>query len=376
VGYLSADFREHPMAFLMAGVFEAHDRARFEVVGIDISARPVPDGALRQRLLGAFDEFVPAGALSDAALASAIRAQRIDILVDLMGLTRESRLPALLQRPAPVQVNYLGFPGTCGAAELDYIIGDRWVTPAGREADFAERIVRLPDSFQANDARRPTPAPPASRAELGLPEEGFVFCCFNNSYKLLPRSFDIWMRLLAQVPGSVLWLLASHEAVAANLRAQAQARGVDPARLRFAGRRPYARYLADFQQADLFLDTLPFNAGTTASDALWAGLPVLAQLGHSFAGRMAASLLDAVGLPELITQSEADYEALALRLANEPALLRGLRERLEANRLRSPLFDTERFTRHLERAYDGMWARHAAGLPPQGFDVPALGAAP
>ncbi|MFT4194689.1 tetratricopeptide repeat protein [Ottowia sp.] len=372
IGYMSADFRDHAITHLMVGVIEAHDRARFEVVGIDVHPRPAADTPLRRRLVAAFDSFVEWGAQTPGEIAERVRGRELDLLVDLMGATGYCQPGVLLRRPAPIQVTYLGFPGTSGMSEVDYLIGDRWVAPAGAEPEFSERLVRLPDVFQANDRRRPIADDTPTRASLGLPEEGFVFCCLNNTYKVLPRSFDIWMRLLRQVPGSVLWLLGENDVAVRNLRAEAAARGVAPQRLVFARRVPYARYLAQYRQADLFLDTLPFNAGTTASDALWAGLPVLAQLGRSFAGRMAASLLHAAGLPELVTRSDAEYEALALRLATEPGLLRALRERLAAHRLACPLFDTERFTRHLEIAYRTMWSRHLAGLPPAGFDVPPL----
>ncbi len=372
IGYLSADLRDHPVGYLMAGVLEAHDRTRFETVGIDIYPKPVADTPMRQRMVAAFDRFLTWGELSAGEIAEQIRALELDLLVDLMGATNYSQMGVLLRRPAPVQVAYLGFPGTSGMDEMDYIIGDRWVCPPGQEDEFSEHVVRLPEVFQANDRQRPIAQDTPTRASLGLPEQGFVFCCLNNSYKVLPRSFDIWMRLLQRVDGSVLWLLGENEVVRRQLRAQAQARGVAPERLVFAQRLPYEQYLAQYRQADLFLDTLPFNAGTTASDALWAGLPVLTQVGDRFAGRMAASLLQAIGLPELVTHSDAEYEALALQLATEPERLRALRDRLAANRLSSPLFNTERFTRHLEQALQTMVERHAQGLPPAGFDVPAL----
>lgn len=372
IGYLSADFTEHPMAYLMAGVFEAHDRRHFDVVGIDIASQPPPDSAMRRRLQQSLGPLVELGNLPTERALQRLKALQVDILVDLMGVTRHARIDLLFQRPAPVMVSYLGYPGTSGIAELDYIIGDRWVTPAAAAADFSECIVTLPDSFQANDQARAMAPDAPGRGALDLPEDAFVFCCLNNTYKVLPRMFDIWMRLLARVPGSVLWLVQDSEVASRHLRQQAAARGIAPERLVFAQRAPYPVYLAQYRRADLFLDTLPFNAGTTASDALWAGLPVLTQAGQTFAGRMAASLLDAVGLPELITHSDADYEALALRLATEPALLAGYRERLRAHGPRSALFDTARFTRHLESAYRTLWARQAQGLPPASFAVDPL----
>ena len=371
LAYLSSDLRQHPVAFLMAGVFEAHDRDRFETFAF--STYPQADGSPeRQRVLAAFEHFIDLHALGDGDAASLIARHQIDILVDLNGLTTFGRPGILARRPAPIQVQYLGYPGTTGIAEVDYIIGDRWVTPADQAGAFSEHIVRMPDSFQANDDRRHIATDTPSRAALGLPDAGFVFCCLNNTYKINPRVFDLWMRLLRQVPQAVLWLLGDSDAARQNLRAEAQARGVAPERLVFAERRPYDQYLAQYRQTDLFLDTLPFNGGTTASDALWAGLPVLTQLGHTFAGRMAASLLDNVGLPELITRSAEEYEALALKLATEPGLLKSYRDRLAANIPTARLFDTQRFTRHLERAYEMIWARHVRGLPPAAIDVPAL----
>ena len=370
IAYLSADFSDHPMAFLMAGVFEQHDRQRFDVSAVTF--RPIPVSPMGQRLARAFGQVIDIHDKTDEQAVALMREHNIDIAIDLMGHTQGYRYGIFAHRAAPIQVNYLGYPGTSGAPFIDYIIGDRWVTPLDQADTFSEKIVLMPDSFQANDDRRPIYADTPSRAALGLPESGFVFCCLNNTYKITPILFDIWMRLLAQTPGSVLWLLADSETVARNLRAEAQARGINPDRLVFAKRLPYAQYLAQYRQADLFLDTLPFNAGTTASDALWAGLPVLAQLGQTFAGRMAASLLDAVGLPELITRSSQEYEQLALKLACEPALLKGYRDRLAARIGSAPLFDTKRFTRHLEEAYQMMWQRHEQGLAPEHIIVPAL----
>ncbi|MBN9404467.1 MAG: tetratricopeptide repeat protein [Burkholderiales bacterium] len=377
LAYLSSDLRTHAVSHLMAGVFEAHDRSRFETFAF--STWPQADGSPeRRRVQAAVEHFIDLHALGDGEAARLIARHQINILIDLNGLTSHGRPGILARRPAPVQVQYLGYPGTSGMPQIDYILGDRWVTPSEQAHAFSEHIVRLPESFQANDDARAIAPDTPSRTELGLPEHGFVFCCLNNSYKINPRMFDRWMKLLRALPQAVLWLLGDSETARQNLRAEAQARGVEPERLVFAQRRPYAQYLAQYRQADLFLDTLPFNGGTTVSDALWAGLPVLTQLGHTFAGRMAASLLDAVGLPELITRSADEYEALALRLAREPDALGALRQRLAANLATAPLFDTRRFTRHLERALEHMAARHAQGLPPESFDVadlPPAGAA-
>jgi predicted O-linked N-acetylglucosamine transferase (SPINDLY family) len=276
-------------------------------------------------------------------------------------------------RPCPIQVNYLGFPGTLGASYVDYIIGDPTVIPPGHDAFYTEKVVRLPDCYQPNDAKRPVAERTPDRAEAGLPASGFVFCCFNNNYKITPAVFDVWMRLLKRVDGSVLWLLEDNVAAARNLRSEAQRQGVAPERLILAPRVPLEDHLARHRLADLFLDTLPYNAHTTGSDALWMGLPLLTCMGHTFPGRVAASLLDAIGVPELIAGSLPDYEARALDLALAPARLAAVRARLARNRASCALFDTERFRRHLESAYATMWERQRRGEPPEGFSVASLG---
>jgi predicted O-linked N-acetylglucosamine transferase (SPINDLY family) len=353
---------------LLAGVFERHDRRRFETFAI--SLRPEEESALGQRVKGAFDRFIDVSGQSDGAVAELLHALEIDIAVDLTGFTDGLRPQIFSRRPAPIQVTYLGFPATTGAPYMDYILADAFVIPPAQAQHFSECVVYLPDCFQANDDQRVISAR-VTRTDAGLPEGAFVFCCFNNSYKLNPAMFDIWMRLLDRVPGSVLWLVSAGAAVGGNLRREAMNRGVDPERLVFAPRQPYAEYLGRLQLADLFLDTLPFNAGTTASDALWAGLPVLTCAGEAFAARMAGSLLQAVGLPELITHSLADYEAKALELARQPELLRGLRQRLAANRRAAPVFDTDRCRRSLESAYIEMWQRHERGQGRQSFAMHA-----
>ena len=368
LGYLSADLRQHPVAILAAELFERHDRGRFETFAYSYS--PDDGSELRQRLTRAFDHFVDVAALSHADAASRIRADGIDILVDLTGHTRGARPPILAARPAPVQASFLGYPGTMGAPFIDYVIADAVVAPMHEQPFFDERIVHLPDSFMPGDTTRAIADATPSRAACGLPEAGFVFCCFNNSHKLTPAFFDVWMRLLRATPGSVLWLSVGGAAAQTHLRREAEARGVAADRLVFAQRvTSMADHLARHRQADLFLDTLPYNAHTTASDALWAGLPVLTCTGGSFVGRVAASLVQAVGLGELVTRDLREYETLALRLAAEPARLAGLRARLAANRATAPLFDTPRYTRHIEAAYRRMWERWAAGNPPEPFAV-------
>ncbi|MCW0234402.1 MAG: tetratricopeptide repeat protein [Ferrovibrio sp.] len=365
IGYLSADYLPHATAYLMAELFERHDRSRFEITAYSIG--PDSDSDVRRRLVAGFDHFVDLRLLPHDESARRIYADDIDILVDLKGYTQNARPEIMASRPAPIQVNYLGYPGTMGAPFIDYIIADRFLIPPEQHAWFDEKVVALPHSYQPNDTKRPIASLQLSRAAFGLPEQGFVFSSFNNPYKLTPRVFDIWMRLLAQVPGSVLWQLQVEPDAAENLRREAQARGIDPARLVFALPLPQPAHLARQALADLFLDTLPVNAHTTASDALWAGLPVLTCAGSTFIGRVAGSLLTAVGLPELITDNLEDYEALALALARDPARLAALRQRLAANRLTSPLFDIARFSRNLEAAYTQMWERRLAGQPPAAF---------
>ncbi|MCM8594070.1 glycosyltransferase family 41 protein, partial [Accumulibacter sp.] len=327
LAYISPDFGDHPVAYLIADLIEQHDRRRFEVFGVAIGRQR--QGSRHERLKRAFDRFLDLRSASDAAAAQQLVDLEVDIAIDLAGYTGSSRPGIFAARAAPIQVNYLGFPGTMGAESIDYILADRFVIPEAHEPFYAEKVVRLPDTFQCCPPRPVADATPARR-EAGLPEKGFVFCCFNNSYKINPQMFDIWMRLLKQVEGSVLWLSKANQEVVGNLRREAQGRGVDADRLVFASRvTGLDEHLARQRLADLFLDTLPYNAHTTAGDALWAGLPVLTCLGNAFAGRVAASLLHAVGLPELVTDSLADYEALAQRLATRPDEYAAIREKLE-----------------------------------------------
>jgi protein O-GlcNAc transferase len=367
IAYLSADFQNHATAYLAAGWFETHDRSRFETTAVSFG--PDASDDMRQRLRGAFERFIDAQSLTNRAIAERLRALEIDIAVDLKGYTTNSRAGIFALRPAPIQVAYLGYPGTMAASYMDYILADETVIPADHAPFYSEKIVWLPESYQVNDRARPIADQTPSRAELSLPDEGFVFCCFNNSYKIRPAIFDIWMRLLRQIEGSVLWLFEENGSAVQNLRLEAKRRGVEPERLVFAPHVPAAEHLARHRHADLTLDTLPYNAHTTASDSLWAGVPVLTSLGTTFAGRVAASLLKAIGLPELITTSLEDYEALALRIAREPDLHAALKRKLARNRETFPLFDTRRFTGHTEAAYTTMWERHQRGERPQSFAV-------
>jgi predicted O-linked N-acetylglucosamine transferase (SPINDLY family) len=368
VAYLSADFGDHPTSYLMAGVLEQHDRRRFETIGL--SLQPGGTGHYAERVRAAFDRFLEVGTQSDEAIARGIRDMEIDILVDLMGHTRGTRLGILARRPAPVQVSYLGYPGTTAAPYVDYLIADEFVIPGSQRPCYSESIVYLPHCFQANDHRRALPQAP-TRAQAGLPENGFVFCAFNATYKLTPDLFDLWCRLLRSVAGSVLWLLADRESTKLNLEREAHAREVAAGRLIFATRLDYERHLARLRLADLFLDTSPFNAGATASDALWAGVPVLTCPGEALSSRMAGSLLRAVGLTELIADSLKDYERRACELAGNPATLSSVKARLWDNRTSMPLFDTPRFCGHLERAYMAMFERAQRGERPVDIAIEA-----
>ena len=371
VAYVSADFRAHAVAQLTAGMFECHDKARFEVTAISIG--PDDRSALRGRLQRAFDRFIDAGAMTDDEIAACIRDMEIDVLIDLNGFTEGARMGIFARRPAPIQAGYLGYAATTGTDYMDYLIADRTLIPPPQRAFYSEKIVYLPHSYQANDSKRAVSDKVFSRAELGLPDHGFVFCCFNNAFKIGPDIFDGWARVLERTPGSVLWLREDNSSAVANLRKEAAARRIGAERLVFAQRMPsLADHLARHRAADLFLDTLPYNAQTTASDALWAGLPVLTQLGETFTGRVAASLLNAVGLAELIAPTRQDYENAAVDLAAHPGKLAAIRHKLARNRLAAPLFDTQLFTRHIESAYAAMLQRHQAGLPADHIDVPSL----
>jgi protein O-GlcNAc transferase len=370
LAYISSDLQDHATAYLMAGLFEGHDRTRFEVTAVSLG--PDQPDAMRLRLKTAFERFVDARRHSDLEIARLLRELEIDIAVDLKGYTQGGRTGIFALRPAPVQVNYLGYPGTLGADYIDYILADRCVIPEEHYAAYTEKVVYLPDTYQVNDSARIISAQTPGRTGAGLPEQGFVFCSFNNSYKITPPLFEIWMRLLRSVEGSALWLLGDNTAATRNLRQAAAARGVAPERLIFADRVKVEDHLARHRLADLFLDTLPYNAHTTASDALWVGVPLVTCLGTTFAGRVAASLLQAVGMPELITQSLEEYEALALSLATDPVRHANIKATLANNRTTHPLFDTDRFRRHIEAAYATMWEQCQQGKPPASFAVDAI----
>jgi len=367
IAYLSADFYRHATSYLMAGLFEQHDKDAFETYAFSFGPNDQSD--LRTRLESSFTEFLDVAGRSDEEIAQMILEKEIDILVDLKGYTNNSRVNIVTRRPAPVQVSYLGYPGTMGAPYIDYFIGDHHTITPDIATFFSEEIIYMPDSYQVNDDQRFLPAKASKRADYGLPAEGFVFCSFNNTYKIMPEIFDIWMRLLTETKDSVLWLFEGNDGVAGNLRREAKQRGVDPKRLIFAPKVTLEDHLTRQQCADLFLDNIPCSAHTTASDALWVGLPLITCLGNTFAGRVAGSLLYAHGLPELITENLADYEKLALGLAQSPEKLAAVREKVIAHRETAALFDTKTFAKHLESAYRTIWQKHQDGDEPAGFDV-------
>jgi len=369
IGYLSGEFREQATAILMAGLYERHDRSRFEIVAIDNGS--ADQSAMSARLKQAFDRWIDIGALNDAEAAARIQGAGIDILVNLNGWFGKHRMGVFARKPAPIQVNYLGFPGTLGVSCMDYIIADQIVIPQNEQHFYDEAVVILfagdqAGSYQVNDDRGREIAPMPTRQEAGLPEQGFVFCNFNQSYKLTPDTFASWMRILKQVPDSVLWLLDAVAPFAANIRRHAESHGVAGERILFAPDRPPAQHLARMSLADLFLDGLPYNAHTTASDALWAGVPLITRRGTSFPGRVAASLVSAAGLPELITETQESYEALAVTLATDAAALAAIKKKLTRD---CPLFDTDLFRRRIETAYEKMWQAWKAGEKPKGFSV-------
>lgn len=362
IGYFSSDFRNHPMSQLIARVLECHDRARFETFGFALGSQPLD--AVGARVAAALEHFSNVAERSDAEIATLARAAGIDIAVDLNGYSEGGRPNIFAGRAAPVQVNYLGFPGSMGCDYMDYILADATVIPEDQFGHYAEKVAWLPDSYFPNDNTKVIGSMPGTRAQMGLPPDAVVFACFNSNHKITPDVFDVWMRLLHDVPGSVLWLLKSNDDAQRALGVEASRRGIDAQRIVWAARMPLADHLARHRHADLFLDTFHYNAHTTCCDALWAGLPVLTLAGATFPSRVGASLLAAVGLPELVTHSVADYERLARELATSPARRDALRERLQRQRTSTPLFDSERFARRLEAAFDAMWQRHGQGLAP------------
>jgi predicted O-linked N-acetylglucosamine transferase (SPINDLY family) len=362
VGYFSADFRYHPIAHLIMELLECHDPQCFEIYAF--SWGPPSNCPERGRIVSAVHEFIDISDCSDFQAIDLVRSKEIDIAIDLGGYTQSARTSLFAMRVAPIQISYLGYIGTMGANFMDYIIADEMLIPTQHQKYFSEKIIYMPDCFQVSDQRRVMGKGKLSRADYGLPEAGFIFCCFNNNYKMTPEVFDSWMRIISSVEGSVLWLYESNDLIAEQLKSEAQARGVDPARLVFGRMLPQSEYLARYQIADLFLDTFPYNAGTTANDALWAGLPVLTHMGSSMASRMAASLLKTLDLSELTTDSPDSYEAAAIKLGSHPEKINQIKQKLAINKLTSPLFNTHLFTRNLEKVFRQIYERQHSGLSP------------
>jgi len=361
IGYFSADFKNHPVSILTAEMFELHDKNNYEIIAFSLG--PDDKGPMRLRLRQAFNQFIDVGNMSEIEVAKLSRELKIDIAVDLGGHTLDSPTAIFSYRAAPVQISYIGYLGTMGAPYIDYILADKTLIPDELQRFYSEKIAYLP-SYQANDRKRITSDRIFTRQELGLPEKDFVFCCFNSNYKILPATFDSWARILKAVEGSVLLLYAENQSVETNLKKEAEARGINSAKIVFGRRLSTEEYLARYRVCDLFLDTFPYNAGTTASDALWSGVPVLTLMGQSFASRIAASLLNAIGLPELITSTQKEYETLAIELAMNPQRLAGIKSKLIDGRLTAPLFDTPLFVKNLESTYMRMYERDQLGMQP------------
>lgn len=368
IGYFSADFQDHATMHLMGGLFAQHDSQRFEITAYSYGAEPADEA--RNRVANNVARFRDVAARTDAEILETVLSDQLDIAIDLKGYTGSTRSELFANRLAPLHLSYLGYPGTMGSTAYDYMIVDPVTCPPGSERFYDEHLIRMPHSYQVNDAERVISGQQFTRRDCGLPDDGVVFCCFNNSYKITPREFDIWMRVLDQTPGSCLWLLDAGPLSRDNLRREARARGVDPDRLIFAPRMSHPEHLARHRVADLFLDTFNYNAHTTASDALWAGLPVLTLPGRQFSARVGASLVSAVGLPDMIAKDPQDYEQKALELAHDLGALASVRGRLRLQRLSAPLFDTARFARDLERGFDMIFDRYIGGLPAAHLDVP------
>ncbi|NBS75212.1 MAG: tetratricopeptide repeat protein [Betaproteobacteria bacterium] len=368
IGYFAGEFRFHPVSILTVGLFEHHDKSKFELIAFSFG--PDIHDEMKERIANAFDKFLDVSLKSDEEIARISREFGIDIAIDLSGLTQDGRTGIFSFRAAPIQLSYIGYLGTMGANYYDYLIADSTTIPTKSQVFYSEKIVYLP-SYQVNDCKQEIQNTYLSRQELNLPSKGFVYCCFNANYKITPPTFDIWIRIIKSVPESVLLLFSDNQSAAENLKLEAGKRGVNPERLIFGGMLNRNAYLARYRTADLFLDTLPYNAGATASDALWVGLPVLTCMGDSFASRVAASLLNAIGVPELITQSLVEYEALAIELATNPAKLKVIKDKLQRNRLTTPLFDTPQFTKNIEAAYTKIYERYQADLPPDHIYIDA-----
>ena len=367
IAYYSADFRNHPMSYLLAHLYELHDKNKFEVIGISFG--PDKDDQMRKRVSNAFDEFYDLRLKTEEEIVKFSRELKIDIAIDLMCFTKYHKFGIFVKKCAPIQINYLGYPGTSGTKYLDYIIADKVLIPKESQKYYSEKIVYLPDTYQANDSTKKISDKVFTREELGLPKNSFVFCCFNNNYKITPQVFDIWMRLLKRVKNSVLWILSEDVNISKNLKNEIKIRGIDFNRIVFAERIKMTEHLARQKVADLFIDTFPYTGHTTASDALWVGLPVLTRIGESFASRVSASLLNAIDLSELVTSSEKQYEDIAVELATNPIKLKEIKNKLKNNRNTKPLFNTQIFTRNMEKAYSLMYERYLKNLPLDNIEI-------
>ena len=368
IGYFSTDFKNHPVSFQLINLLELHDRSKFEIYAFSFGLEK--DDKMKKRISKVFDKFYDVKFKTDFDIAKLSRDLNIDIAVDLTGFTTNSRFGIFIERCAPIQVNFLGYPATTGADCIDYIIGDKVIIPKENQKDYSEKIIYLPNSFLVNDSTKKISKKKFSREEFGLPKEGFVFCCFNQSYKITPVIFDIWMKLLKKVEGSVLWLTEDNQIALNNLKSEAEKRNVNHERLIFAKHMPsLADHLARHKCADLFIDTIPFNAITTANDALWAGLPVLTRAGESFSSRVGASLLSSIGLSELITKTEKEYETLAIELATNPKRLKQIKKKLEKNKLIKPLFNIKLYTQHIESAYKKIYKRYNSNTPNENIEI-------
>ena len=367
IGYYSADFREHAMSYLLANLFEQHDKSKFELIAFSFGSGK--NDEIKNRVSNSFDKFIDVNLKSDKEISQLSRDLKIDIAVDLMGFTQNNRFNIFVQRCAPIQVNYLGYPGTSGSNCMDYLIADKILIPKQNQKYFSEKIIYMPDSYQVNDSKRKISDKVFTKKELRLPEDGFVFCCFNQSYKITPYVFDIWMRLLKRIDGSVLWLIKDSDIGANNLKKEAQKRGVEPDRIIFADKMANAEHLARHKLADLFIDTFPYTAHTTCSDALWSSLPVVTRIGQSFASRVSASILTAIGLSELITKTEKEYEELTFKIANDKSLLNEIKKKLNKNRLTKPLFNTNLFTKNIESAFVIIHKRHHSNIPVKNIEI-------
>jgi predicted O-linked N-acetylglucosamine transferase (SPINDLY family) len=367
IGYYSADYYEHATSYLIAELIELHDKSKFEIFGFSFG--PDKDDKMRKRISKAFDQFIDVNLKSDKEVAQLSRDLKIDIAVDLKGFTQFSRFGIFVERCAPIQVNYLGHPGTLGADCIDYIIADKVLIPQKNQKDYSEKIIYLPHCYQVNDSNKKISDKVFTKKELGLPEDGFVFCCFNQSYKITPYVFDIWMRLMKRIDGSILWLIKDSDIGVNNLKKEAQKRGVEPDRIIFADKMSNDEHLARHRLADLFIDTFPYTAHTTCSDALWSSLPVVTRIGQSFASRVSASLLTAIGLSELITKTEKEYEELTFKIANNKSLLNEIKKKLTKNKPIKSLFNTKLFTKNIESAFVIMHERYHSNILVKNIEI-------